>query len=110
MLADLLSMTDIGIVSETTTIDENAEWVTTTTTSYIGKGLIYQAGQGANRYMSNKVFTESSHVLVFEPSSYAFTGNEKYVTHGGKTYEIQGKPEDVMEYGEIMVVGLRLQE
>jgi len=109
MLEDLLTMTDITIIKESQTSDGMGDYSSTTTSTILPKGVIYQAGQGATRYLSSKLTAESSHVLVCLPSVYSFTSEDKRVTHNGKTYIIQGQPEDVLEYGEVMVVGLKLQ-
>jgi hypothetical protein len=108
-LEDLLTMADITILRETLTNDGMGDSTSTVATTLLSRGVIYQAGQGASRYMSNKMVADSSHVLVCEPNAYTFTPEDKWVTHDGKTFTIQGQPDNVLEYGEIMVVGLRLQ-
>ncbi len=109
MLEDLLTMTDVAVLRETETTDGMGDHTSTVVSTILPKALIYQSGQGAMRFLSSKIVAESSHILVCLPSSYSFTPADKWVTHNGRKYEIQGQPEDVMEYGEIMVVGLRLQ-
>jgi len=109
MLSDLLTMTDITVLKEIVTNDGMGDYTSTVVSTILSKGVIYQAGQGVTRYLSSKLTAESSHVLVCLPSAYSFTSEDKRVTHGGKTYIIQGQPEDVLEYGEVMVVGLKLQ-
>lgn len=109
MLEDLLTMTDIAVIRETITPDGMGDYTTTVTSTILSRGIIYQAGQGSLRYLSNKIVAESTHILVCEPSAYTFTTEDKKVTHKGRTFIIQGVPDDILGYGEILTVPLQEQ-
>jgi len=109
MLSDLLTMTDVYVVRETTANDGMGGVTTTTQSTLIPAAMIYQAGMNTTRFMAGKMTDNSTHILVLEPQNYSFTIDDKKVTHAGRTFLIRGTPENIMEYDEIMVVPLEEQ-
>jgi hypothetical protein len=104
-----LTMADIAVVRESASADGMGGRSIVTTSTTIARGVIYQAGSNALSFMSDKMYADSSHILVCEPSAYTFTIADKRVTQGGRTFTVQGS-DNVMGKSEISVVGLRLQE
>lgn len=105
MITDFLTLTDVKITRKTVTPDGLGGVTTATVITTLPRAVIWGAGQ-SQRYMSDKMYRASTHVMVTVPGDYSFTDQDAEVTHGGKTYRITGPSDDVLEYGEIMVTGL----
>jgi hypothetical protein len=113
-LAYFLNMTDITVYKDTVSSDGMGGVTTTTTSTLIPKGTIYQEGSlsrytGFSTFLAGKFSQEISHLLICEPDDYAWSLADKRVTHDSLTYDIVGTPYAIMEVGEVMMVGLRLR-
>ena len=112
-LADLLTMTDIAVIRITQTEDGMGGFTSTTSTTILPRGTIYREGSASRlsgdfMFVSDKRTKISSHILVCEPSSYTFTNDDTNVTQGSDRFEIVDTKYDVMGYGELLMLGLRL--
>ena len=107
MLRDLLPLTSVQVWKETVTPDGQGGSTTTSTLTTLNYAVIWQGGS-SNRFMSERVARDSTHVLATEPASYAWTQADRKVIYGGSTYKIVGRPDNVMAQGVITVVPLEL--
>lgn len=106
MLADLLNLTGVQIVRVSMTDDGMGGAATTTSSvTTISKCAIFQNSSNKS-FLSDRVSAKSSDVLILLPSAYSWTKDDQQVVNGSKIYNITGIPDDVMEKGEIEVVGL----
>jgi hypothetical protein len=105
MLRDMLNLTTVQVSRETVTPDGMGGSSTSTTMTTLSHSAIWQAGS-ANRWMSDRMIRDSTHVLACEPSAYAWSQDDRQVINGSETYKIVGRPDDVSNQGEIVVVPL----
>jgi hypothetical protein len=108
MLTDMLNLTTVTVNRETITSDGMGGTTTTTTSAILSLAAIWQAGSN-NRWLSDRITRASTHVLACEPSEYTWTQDDRTVSYGGATYKIIGRPDDVFNKGEIMVIPLEVQ-
>ena len=109
-LRDLLTVTDAAVFRETLVEDGMGGISTTTTSISIVLSAIWSAAGSFNRrFLSDKLSMVCSHILVTEPALYSWSSADRYITSGGKRFNIMGMADDVMGYGEILVIGLELQ-
>ena len=106
MLEDFLTLVNstVSIINKVETTDGMGGFSTTSVITGIPKAAIWSPGQ-SQRYISDKMAKSSSHILVTLPNYYSFTVNDVQVTYNNETYTITGF-DDVMQLGEIMVIGL----
>ena len=106
----MLDLKGIQIVRKTETNDGmGGTTVATTVSTLAHNASIWSPGQ-SQRYISDRMFRASTHVLVTIPSDYKFTVNDKEVIYNAVTYKITGPSDDVAFKGEILITGLeRLQ-
>ena len=78
-----------------------------TTLTTIARAAIWQGGNSDN-VTSGKITADSTHILALESSAYTFTDHDISATYDGDTYRITGRADEVMNRGEITVVGLEL--
>jgi len=106
MLADLLNLTGVQIVRVSTT-DDGMGGVGTISSAIttINKCAIFQNNSNKS-FLSDRISAKSSDVLILLPSAYSWSKDDQQVINGSKVYNITGVPDDVMEKGEIEVVGL----
>lgn len=81
----------------------------TTSTTVLAKAALW-AASSADRFLSERIATGSTHVLIADPADYTWTNQDTHVGYDGSTYRIVGRPDDVMELGRLVVVGLELIE
>ena len=106
MLADLLNLSGVQIVRVSMTDDGMGGSATTTSSvTTISKCAIFQNSSNKS-FLSDRVSAKSSDVLILLPSTYSWSKDDQQVINGSKIYNITGIPDDVMEKGEIEVVGL----
>jgi hypothetical protein len=108
MLLDLLTLTTVQVSRETVTNDGKGGTTTSTASTTLAHAAIWQAGS-ANKWLSDRITRASTHVLACEPGAYTWTQNDRNVVYGGNTYKIIGRPDDVANQGELLVVPLELQ-
>lgn len=108
MIGDMLNLTTVTVSRETVTSDGVGGTTTSVETTLLSAAAIWQAGS-ANRWMSDRMTRASTHVLACEPSAYTWTQDDRQVLYGGATYKIVGRPDNVMNNGELIVVPLELQ-
>jgi hypothetical protein len=108
MLLDMLTLTTVQVSRETVTADGKGGVKTSTVETTLPNAAIWQAGS-ANRWMSDRITRASTHVLACEPSAYTWTQNDRNVVYGGNTYKIVGRPDNVANTNEMIVVPLELQ-
>ncbi len=106
MLLDLLNLTSVQVAREVVTPDGMGGSTTTTTLTTLTKAAIWQAGQGSSRYLSDRIYRASTHVLATVPSFYTWTQDDRFVVNGDAVYKVVGRPDDVVALGEMTVVGL----
>ena len=78
-----------------------------TTLTTITRAAIWQGGN-SDTVVSDKIAADSTHILALESAEYTFNDHDAYATYGGDTYRITGRADEVMNRGEITVVGLEL--
>lgn len=115
-LRDLLNLE--SVVSVIRTIQENdgmGGFSSTTQTTVLPYSAIWQ-NSSDDKWLSDEIMKNSSHTLVLEHGVYTFydsTGMTSIqnvmesVTYNSVSYSIVGHPDDVMNLGEIDVVGLQ---
>ena len=103
MLKDFLTLTTVTVSRKSIAVI-NGDAVESVVTTLIPRSVLWSPSQSKS-YISDKLASVSSHVLVTLPSYYAFNNNDDYITYNGQRYKIKGF-DDVMNMGEIMVVGL----
>ena len=108
MLRDLLNLTTVAVSRETETNDGMGGISVSATATTLIAAAIWASGSW-NRWMSERMTRDSTHVLVCEPSAYSWGQDDRKVTYGGQTYKIVGRPDNVWNKGEIIVVPLELQ-
>lgn len=107
MLADMLTLRNAVTISRITeTADGKGGVTTTTTTATLARAQIWQTNS-YNRFLSDKVTKDSSHVLALETGKYTFNDLDNVVTFGTHTYKTVGHADDVANQGEITVIGLQ---
>lgn len=104
---NLLNEVQIGRVAEA--IDSYGNVTATTSLTTLGRAAIYQAGS-TNAFVSEKITRNSTHILVTLPGEYTWVTTDDVVVYNGDTYRVTGRADDVLQRGEIMVVGLELLE
>jgi len=70
------------------------------------KGALWQKS-AAEQYLSARISNTSSYTFACKPNS-NFTATDKIVI-SGVTYRIS-KPDDIMSFGDIMIIGLEVTE
>jgi hypothetical protein len=111
MLEDFLTLTGsvVTVVKKVDTPDGMGGVTTTSIITGLPKAIIYGntlMGLGQHRkYLSDRIVNISSDILVTLPSYYTFGIQDIEVIYDSKTYKIKGM-DNVMNLGEIMVVGL----
>ena len=108
MIADMLLLTTVQVLRETSTDDGMGGISLSTTAQTLIRSAIWQAGS-SNRWMSDRLTRASTHVLACEPDAYTWTQEDRFVTFEGYTYKIIGRPDDIMQRGELTIVPLELQ-
>jgi hypothetical protein len=98
----------VTVSRETVTADGMGGTTTSVETTILSYAAIWQAGS-ANRWMSDRLTRASTHILACEPSAYTWTQDDRQVIYGVATYKIIGRPDDVMNNGELTVVPLEFQ-
>lgn len=106
MLSDLLNLTGVQIIRVTSTDDGmGGEATITSAITTIGKCAIFQNSSN-KAFLSDRISAKSSDVMVLLPSTYSWSKDDQQVINGSKVYNVVGIPDDIMEKGEIEVVGL----
>jgi hypothetical protein len=105
MLSDLLNLSGVQIIRVSTTDDGMGGNTPTSSVTTISKCAIFQNSSNKS-FLSDRVSAKSSDVLITLPSTYSWSKDDQQVVNGSKVYNIVGIPDDVMEKGEIEVVGL----
>jgi hypothetical protein len=80
---------------------------TSTTLTTLSYAAIWQSN-AFNKYLSDKMTQDSTHVLGTKPGLYSWNLNDQEIIYNGDTYKIIGRADDVMSKGEITVVPLEL--
>lgn len=106
MFEDCLEITNsaISIINVVETPDGMGGFSTTSVITGLPKAALWSPGQSA-RYISDKMYKTSTHILVTLPSYYSFTVNDVQATYNNETYRITGY-DNIMNKGMIMMVGL----
>ena len=104
---DMLTLHNaVAVVKEVTTPDLMGGTATTVTTiTTLTKAQIWQSNS-FNRYLSDKVAKDSSHVLAFIPGEYAFTDVDVNVTYNSKVFRPVGHPDNVANQNIVEIIGL----
>ena len=107
---DMLNIASgVTITKQTRTADGMGGYTTTAATSTLSLAAIWQANS-FNRYMSEKIAKDSTHVLAFETGGYDFddTASAENITvaYDSVNYRPVGHADDVMQKGIITVIGL----
>lgn len=111
--SDMLNLASSVTVIKTTSYNDGMGGVTTTTeSSVLSRAAIWQTNS-INKFLSERITKDSSHVLAIEYGTYDFnqdlaTGVSQIltVTYDGDTYSQVGFADNVMNMNEIVVVGL----
>ncbi len=103
MLKDFLTLTTVT-VSRKSIVVVNGDAIESVVTTLIPRSVLWSPSQSKS-YISDKLASVSSHVLVTLLEYYVFNNMDDYITYKGQMYKIKGF-DDIMNLGEIMVVGL----
>lgn len=106
-IAPWLNITTAQVGRITTTADGMGATSSATTLTTLGRVAIWQAGSG-DQSLSDKIAQASTHVMVLETPTYAWTSADTTITYAGDVYNITGRPDDVEFQERITVVGLEL--
>lgn len=104
-LRDVLTLTTVQVAREVYTTDGMGGGSTSTTLTTLDRAAIWMAGSG-NQFLSDKVAKASSHVLAVGTDSYTWVSTDAKVVHGSNVYRVVGNSDDVMNLGELTIVGL----
>ena len=108
MLRDLLNLVDaVQVTTVTNSVDGTGNVTESTATSTLPRAAIWQVGS-SNNLLSGKIAVNSTHVLALESSERTFVTDDDRVVYNGSTYRVVGRPDDVMQRGELTVVGMEL--
>jgi len=103
--SDALNLTSVQIVREVITADGMGGATTSTTLTTLSKAAIWQNSSSAP-YLSDQLMAISSHVLACLPTDDVLTSDK--VVYSGDTYEVVGRPDNVLVKDEAMFVPLKL--
>lgn len=108
MLRDMLNLKSAVTVNRITETSDGMGGTTSSTTSTIlTLAAIYGSGS-SNRWLSDRINRDSTHMLICEPSAYSWGQDDRTVTYNGATYKIIGRPENVMQLNEVLTLPLEL--
>jgi len=102
---DTLRLTDVQVARVTETADGMGGVSAATTLTTLSRAAIWQIGS-ANRYISDKIARSSTHLLAVLPGEYSWADRDDLVIYDGKTFRTTGHDDDVMQRGEISLIGL----
>ena len=94
----------VTVTRETITSDGQGGTSVTTVTTTLGKAAIWQVGSG-DVYLSDQTKAVSSHVLACRVADSVLSTDT--VGYDGKTYQVAGEPDDVLQKGLVQVVPLQ---
>jgi hypothetical protein len=111
MIDDMLTMKDVVVVQHVETITDGESSIAKVSYS-LPTAFIYPISVGGRHdaYIDQMIQRGSTHILVTKPGYHAWARDDLEVTHGGRSYKVVGRAENVMEYDEMTVVGLELKE
>lgn len=104
MLRDLLTLKTVQVVRKTITNSQGEQSVSSTTLT-LARAAIWSTSQ-SQRYISDKMARDSSHILITLPGDYTFTTDDSEVLYGGMTFRISSPSENVAELDKMIMTGL----
>lgn len=104
-----LDLTTVQVGRATQATDGMGGVSATTALTTLPRAALWQAGSG-DRVLSQQVMQSATHVLALETGAYAWGSADTTIVYGSNTYSIVGIPDDVMQQGELTVVGLELNK
>lgn len=104
-----LTLTTVQVGRTTQSPDGMGGLSATTVLTTLPRAALWQAGSG-DRRVSQQVMQSATHVLAVQSGVYAWGSADTTIVYAGNTYSIVGIPDDVMERGELTVVGLELNK
>lgn len=107
-LRDLLTLTTVTITKKTETSDGMGGVTTSSVISTMPSAMIWGAGTSKG-LLSEKIANISTHVLALVTGDYTFSygsGISYTVGYNSNTYTMQGHDDDIMQKGELTIVGL----
>jgi len=105
MIADLLKITTATVSREVVTPDGMGGSTTTTTITTLSKCAIW-GNPGSTGMSSDKYLRQGSHTLATLPSVYTWAATDKTVSYDGKSFRLNGIPEEVFNSNELVLVQL----
>jgi len=96
---------EVQIARETISFDGMGGMSVSTALTTLTRAAIWQAGS-SDSFFSDQILTQSSHVLACKADADVLFTDK--VVYGGSTYEITGRPDDVLFLGGAKFVPLRL--
>ena len=102
-----LTLTTVTVGRVTETADGKGAMSSSTVTTTLPRATIWQSGSG-DSYLSDKVAQASTHILVCEASARTWTSTDTVVTYDSNAYNVVGRPDDVGNQEQLVVVGLEL--
>ena len=110
MTFEHLLIESVTVLRETSVNDSYGDVTASTTSTAITEAALWQIS-GNESYISGSLREKSTHILVCDPDSYSWDVTlDRKIVHDSSTYRITGKPENVMNKDDILVVGLELIE
>ena len=107
MLSSMLNLTSVQVRKLTETPDGFGGLSTATTLTTLSRANIWQPGSN-NALISDKIAAVSTHVLALLYGEYTFTDADQEVIYDSVTYRVTGKPDNVANRNQLVVVGLEL--
>lgn len=95
----------VQIARETISTDGMGGVSATTVLTTIAKAAIWQSGS-LDSLFSDQIMAVSTHVLATLPEAGVLYTDK--IVYAGDTYEIQGRPEDVLNRGEAVFTPMKL--
>jgi len=105
-LESMLNQT-VTISRQTATNDGAGAVTIATVETVITRAAVWQ-GNARLPLASDRLTPESTHVMVLVPGDYAWSfPADRFVTEGTVVYEIVGRPDNILDRGDVEAVGLR---
>jgi len=105
LLKHFLTLRGVQVSRKTLVPDGMGEEIETEKLTTLSHVAIWSPGQ-SQRYISDKMYRASTHVLVTLPEEYTFTNQDDAVIYAGSRYKITGPSDNVALQDKLVMTGL----
>jgi hypothetical protein len=109
MISDLMTIKTATVSREIVTPDGMGGFSTTTTITTLSKCAIY-GNPGSTGFSADKYIRQGSHTLATIPSAYTWAVTDKTVAYAGRTFRVNGIPDQVFNSDELVLVQMDVIE